>query len=80
MPLPRTIEDSRRTFIMMETECLEGYVDGGIRSGVDVANAIALGADAALVGRAPLWGLGVGGDVGFPLGLGDQDLQEHRTR
>jgi isopentenyl diphosphate isomerase/L-lactate dehydrogenase-like FMN-dependent dehydrogenase len=36
-------------------------VDGGIRRGVDVAVALALGADAVLVGRAPLWGLAAGG-------------------
>lgn len=39
-------------------------VDGGIRRGVDVAIALALGADAVLVGRAPLWGLAVGGADG----------------
>jgi len=40
------------------------FVDGGIRRGVDVATALALGADAVLVGRAALWGLAVGGEEG----------------
>ncbi len=39
-------------------------VDGGIRRGVDAAVALALGADAVLVGRAPLWGLAAAGAEG----------------
>jgi isopentenyl diphosphate isomerase/L-lactate dehydrogenase-like FMN-dependent dehydrogenase len=40
------------------------YVDGGIRRGIDVAVAMALGADAVLVGRATAWGLAAGGAEG----------------
>jgi isopentenyl diphosphate isomerase/L-lactate dehydrogenase-like FMN-dependent dehydrogenase len=39
-------------------------VDGGIRRGTDVLVALALGADAALVGRPALWGLAVNGEEG----------------
>jgi len=39
-------------------------VDGGIRRGTDVVKAIALGAQAALIGRPILWGLAAGGEEG----------------
>jgi L-lactate dehydrogenase (cytochrome) len=38
--------------------------DSGVRSGTDVARALALGADAALAGKAFLWGLGALGSDG----------------
>jgi isopentenyl diphosphate isomerase/L-lactate dehydrogenase-like FMN-dependent dehydrogenase len=38
--------------------------DGGVRRGTDVAIALALGADAVLVGRPALWGLAVDGEAG----------------
>jgi isopentenyl diphosphate isomerase/L-lactate dehydrogenase-like FMN-dependent dehydrogenase len=39
-------------------------MDGGVRTGADVARAVALGADAVLVGRAYLYGLAVAGSAG----------------
>jgi len=39
-------------------------VDGGIRAGVDVLRALALGAHAVQIGRPVLWGLAAGGQDG----------------
>jgi lactate 2-monooxygenase len=39
-------------------------LDSGVRSGSDVAKALALGAEAVLLGRPYLWGLALGGEAG----------------
>lgn len=39
-------------------------MDGGIERGSDVVKALALGAKAVMVGRAPLWGVAAGGQAG----------------
>jgi isopentenyl diphosphate isomerase/L-lactate dehydrogenase-like FMN-dependent dehydrogenase len=43
---------------------MEVLVDGGVRRGIDIAKALALGARAVLVGRPALWGLTVDGEAG----------------
>ena len=44
-------------------------LDGAVVRGSDVVKAIALGADAVMVGRAPLWGVAAGGEAGVALAL-----------
>jgi (S)-mandelate dehydrogenase len=40
------------------------FLDSGVRRGSDVVKAVALGADAVLAGRAPLYGLAAAGEAG----------------
>ncbi len=42
----------------------EVLIDGGIRTGQDIFRALALGANACMIGRAALYGLGAGGQAG----------------
>jgi isopentenyl diphosphate isomerase/L-lactate dehydrogenase-like FMN-dependent dehydrogenase len=54
-------------------EAVDGRIpvllDGGVRRGTDVAVALAIGAQAVLVGRPALWGLAVNGERGAQLAL-----------
>jgi pre-mycofactocin synthase len=69
---------------------IEVLLDGGVRRGSDVVKALALGANAVMIGRAYLWGLAVAGQSGVEnvldvlrggidsalLGLGKSDVKE----
>lgn len=44
-------------------------VDGGVNRGSDIAKAVALGAEAVILGRAPVYGLGAGGRAGVARAL-----------
>lgn len=43
---------------------LQVLLDSGVRSGADIVKALALGADAVLIGRPFVWGLAAGGEDG----------------
>ena len=45
-------------------------IDSGFRRGSDVVKALALGADAVMLGRAVLYGLAAGGEPGVSHALG----------
>lgn len=51
-------------------DAMEIYCDGGIRRGSDILKALAVGADAAMAGRAYLYGLGAAGEAGVDHALG----------
>ena len=53
------------------------FMDSGIRRGVDIFKALALGADAIMIGRPYIWGLGAFGQPGVERALDilTQELQ-----
>ena len=53
--------------------------DGGVRRGADIVKAVSLGATAAMVGRAYLYGLGAGGERGVDKALGFLSDEFSRT-
>lgn len=46
------------------------FVDGGIRSGIDLLKMLAFGADACLIGRAYIYGLAAAGEKGVDRAIG----------
>lgn len=58
---------------------VEVICDGGVRRGSDVVKAVALGARAAMAGRAYLYGLGAGGERGVDHVLGLLEADVRRT-
>ena len=56
-------------FDVTKNHSVEVWLDGGIRSGQDVLRALALGADATMIGRAYAYGLGAMGEKGVALAL-----------
>jgi (S)-2-hydroxy-acid oxidase len=62
--VPSSIDVLSEVVDVVKGTNIEVYLDGGVRHGTDVLKAIALGAKAAFIGRAVLWGLAVNGEDG----------------
>ena len=71
----RQLDGSRAPFDQLETlvdavgDKIEIILDGGIRRGTHVLKALALGAKACSMGKAYLYALGAGGQLGVELVL-----------
>jgi len=59
-----SLEVLHKVVSTIDREHIEILMDGGIRSGLDVLTALAMGAKAVLVGRAYAYGLGAAGEAG----------------
>ncbi len=55
----------------------EVYLDGGVRNGLDVLKAVALGARGVMIGRPWIWAMAGGGEAGLDnlLGLFQQEIR-----
>jgi 4-hydroxymandelate oxidase len=69
--LDRTLApiDALERIVAAVGERTEVWVDGGVRRGLDIAIALALGARAVLLGRPILWALATGGEAGVARAL-----------
>ena len=77
--LDRSVPSAHALAAVVDAVAGRGVVvaDSGLRTGLDVMTALALGADAAMVGRPVLWALAAGGSegVGELLDALDDDLR-----
>ena len=71
VPTARALPEVADAVADAVAEPAEVYADGGIRTGVDVLRALALGARAVFVGRPVLWCLATGGEDGVAEGLAE---------
>jgi (S)-mandelate dehydrogenase len=60
-------------------ERLTILIDSGFRRGTDIVKALALGAQAVMIGRATLYGLAAGGEPGVERALGILSGEIHRV-
>jgi 4-hydroxymandelate oxidase len=69
--LDRTVApvDALAEIVAAVGDSTEVWVDGGVRRGLDIAIALALGARGVLVGRPILWALAAGGQAGVERAL-----------
>ena len=80
----RQLDGSRAPFDQLETlvdavgDKIEIILDGGIQRGTHVLKALALGAKACSMGKAYLYGLGAGGQLGVERVL--QKMKDEITR
>ena len=58
---------------------VEVWFDSGIRTGMDVMKALAMGAKATMIGRAYIYGLGAGGEAGVSHALNIIQKELHTT-
>ncbi|KAI0181653.1 FMN-dependent dehydrogenase-domain-containing protein [Hypoxylon sp. FL1284] len=63
-PTPIQVLLEIRKFCPQVLDTIDVLVDGGIKRGTDVVKALALGAKGVGIGRAPLYGLSIGGQEG----------------
>lgn len=73
-----TTFDALPSIVQAAGDRLTVLMDGGVRRGADVVKALALGAKAVLLGRAPLYGVAAGGEAGAARAL--QILGEETAR
>ena len=75
----RDVPGRARTALGAGLGAVEVYLDGGVRRGLDVVKAVALGARAVFIGRPYVWALAIGGSDGVAALLSSLQVEIDRT-